>query len=201
MHLKPNTRQYEVYEKVSSLPRRLVFTNTFDGNAMEWMKLAFTPSKLWLENPRRKLRIEISGIESSHGGRPLLQLNLKREEKRLKRRHATSFYKGAATTDCLQKRPGLCCKYRRNIPIGRFIPWIAVPRVLRAFTCAGDCIVNHRSNITWTLIGQIGRAPIRKPCCVPTAFDPITVLLINKPNTPIKKTVINDLLVRSCGCL
>lgn len=211
LHVNGNTGLYEVYEKISTQPRRMVFMDRHYDNASEWKKLVFTPSKLWLQNPWRKLRIEIKGVETSVGDKPVLQLNLKRREKRLKKRHSMLSPTATTTDDCHPTKKSLCCRHLRDVPLQQIYSWVIIPVTYRAYTCSGRCVVKHRNNNTWSYFSQVSK-PTREPCCVPTDFEPMTVLYFDstipkskkKKNVPvvqpIKKMTIKNAIVKSCGC-
>ena len=177
-----------------------------------WKKIIFTPNALWLKNPWRKLRIEVKGLESPAVHKPLLQLNLKPKEKRLKKRHVAPTYLPATATDDCTKTPtgqNLCCKHSRDIPISSHYSWIIVPSTYRAYTCAGNCPIKHRNNNTWAYLAQ-STSPNREPCCVPTGFGSLSVLMVDpySKNVPqnskvppsIIKKDLENLVVTSCGC-
>ena len=209
LHVNSNVASYEVYEKISTRPRRMIFM--FSGNASEWKKLVFTPNKLWLQNPWRKMRIEVNGLKRPVVHKPILQLDLKQKEKRLKKRHSvqTTYSPATATADCHPNQNTRCCRHHRTISLKKHYPWVIWPQTYRAYTCAGDCnLLNYRKNSTWSLLAHL-MSPQREPCCSPTAFESLTVLSSPSTRTSktsnsqlpvLKRTIIKDLVVKSCGC-
>jgi hypothetical protein len=209
LHVKGNVGSYRVYEKMSSLPRRMIFMGKYEKDALEWKKITFTPNKLWLENPLRKLRIEVKGLKESVSNKPMLQVDFKQKKKRLTKRHAvqTTYTPATATVDCPPNKKNLCCRHNRVIQLKKHYDWILYPKSYRAYTCAGDCnLLSYRKNSTWSLLAH-AMNPQRTPCCIPTAFESLSVIARASSSSStkikfanVKKVTLKDVVVKSCGC-
>ena len=200
LHISGNTSLYEVYEKFSTLPRRLVFMDKYQDNVSKWKKITFVPSQVWMRNPLRKIRIEIEGVETPITQKPLLQINVQRKKMRVKKRHVpptTAYPTDTVTDDCHPTSKSLCCKHKRQLPYMSVAPMVAGGSNYLTYTCSGRCDPYHRNNDTWTYVSALV-APTREPCCVPTSYEPINVLV--NVNGIIKRVLLNDFKVRSCGC-
>ena len=197
LHLDKATEHYDVYEKISNLPRRLIYALKYsretDG---KWRKLIFQPSEIWRDHPWRKMRIELEGVKPPVVEKPFLQLSLKKKSKRIQKRSQSS---DTTTLDCLPNDKSLCCKHKRTIQIAKVLTWVVYPKVYEAFTCSGTCTPLHRNNNTWTHVSQRANPP-RAPCCVPTAFSGINVMTLSKDGTGFEKRFIKDIQVSKCGC-
>ena len=178
----------------------MVFKDKYQDNVSNWKKITFVPSQAWLQNPLRKIRIEIQGVETPIVQRPLLQINVQRKKKHMKKRNARNSpgFPSTATSDCNPKDKTLCCRHTRTIPYRTLAPFVvAGGRNYRTNTCAGRCDPYHRNNNTWTFVSSVVQ-PIRSPCCVPTSFQPINVLV--NVNGIIKRLLLKDFKVKTCGC-
>lgn len=172
----------------------------YQDNVSKWKKITFVPSQVWMRNPLKKIRIEIEGVETPITEKPLLQIDVQRKKMRLKKRHAqaaspTKVYPtGTITDDCNPNRKSLCCKHSRHLP---FLPSVLSSQNYLTYTCSGRCDPKHRNNDTWTYLSAV-TAPRREPCCVPTSFEPIT--LIVRKNGGYQTLVLDDFKVKTCGC-
>ena len=180
----------------------------YHTSGSEWKKITFTPSRRWLENPWRKLRLEIQTQKLPEDSKPFLQINLKRKERRLRKRHASQVSTTTTTGDC-QPTQTLCCKHNKVLNLQAQFPWIYLPQSYDAFNCMGKCVISHRNNNTWSFLMQSGSS-VRSPCCAPTAFEPMSILYYddrngtntgNSLNLPIVHKLVHDFKVKSCGCL
>ena len=203
VHVESNTGVYRVYEKISTLPRRMVIVDKHHNDVSKWKKLNFVPNNQWLKNPwGKKIRMEIEGMDTPIADKPLLQLKVKPVKKRQRKRSVTTTMgpiQKTATDDCHPTHWSRCCRRTKIVPLQQYYQWIVVPQVFRSFTCSGTCHIKYRNNVTWTLLSQM-TSPSRAPCCIPTGFNSMTLLIYDNQTATFASKTVHDLLVATCGC-
>lgn len=75
--------------------------------------------------------------------------------------------------------------------------FVLLPQSVDIGQCSGNCAVpGHNISPYYKMMLYHGNFP--EPCCVPVAFAPATVLL--QVQNRIRLTIIEDLIVKTCGC-
>ena len=84
--------------------------------------------------------------------------------------------------------------------------WIVAPPGYEAFYCAGDCpfylpdylnTTNHA--IVQSLIHSVDSRLAPRPCCVPTALSPMSMLYVDNDDNVVLKNY-QAMVVEACGC-
>ncbi|XP_038646926.1 bone morphogenetic protein 2-like [Scyliorhinus canicula] len=108
------------------------------------------------------------------------------------------------TEDC-QRNQIQCCRRSLHVSFAEigWSDWIRAPLSYNAFYCDGTCPQKYKLATMHTLIkskmNHLSNGVIPAPCCVPAAYEPLTLLHFNS-NSKLTLTAFDDMVVSRCHC-
>ncbi|XP_015222282.2 inhibin beta C chain-like [Lepisosteus oculatus] len=174
-----------------SRPQKAVYTEKFD------IEQAI---KLCLAHPKDNCSLEVvfshDIIKDPVG--PKLKLEGYTAIKRSRaRRHATP-------DDC-NTNQRQCCRKTMQVSFEEigWADWIRAPKGYNAYYCDGTCPPKYKTVNAYTEIKskmhRLSNGIIPGPCCVPMAYEPLTIMHLNSEGK-LTISTLEDIIASSCNC-